>query len=181
VGFSTEQNSVVLDFLNSASYFEILLVTAVIAPLSEEASFRLMITKNKYTFASGAFLMLLFVYSRIQLNGVFIILSIITLPLIWIAILSPTKLVERLIHDNLLALILFSTSVFALSHLVNFRGFETFWYLIPILVMTQFYSGTVYAFMKLRFGFEYAILSHALFNALIVTYIEIFGPFYLFG
>jgi membrane protease YdiL (CAAX protease family) len=69
----------------------------------------------------------------------------------------------RLWHDHFGWLVYGSTVLFAVVHVLNFEGAPLpAW---PLLVLPQFVTGLVLAWMRVRHGVGSAILLHALFNA----------------
>lgn len=61
-----------------------------------------------------------------------------------------------------------SALVFGIVHLSNYLGLEGPWFLAPLLVVPQCVIGVFLGFIRLRYGFVWAIVSHS-FHNLILT------------
>ncbi|WP_187395040.1 CPBP family glutamic-type intramembrane protease [Pigmentiphaga aceris] len=59
-----------------------------------------------------------------------------------------------------------SVLAFALGHLGNYQGGDTAWWLLPLVVLPQWFTGLVLAWMRVRQGIGAAIAMHAGFNSL---------------
>ena len=66
------------------------------------------------------------------------------------------------------------TVCFAFLHLTNFDSSFT-WYLAPILVLPQFVLGAMLGYIRAVDGFVYAVLFHALHNAIAIVPILYFS------
>ncbi|MBI2448427.1 CPBP family intramembrane metalloprotease [Candidatus Microgenomates bacterium] len=53
-----------------------------------------------------------------------------------------------------------SAILFGLDHLSNFSNFSNFWFLIPFFILPQATGGLILGFLRMRYGFKYAILGH---------------------
>lgn len=72
-----------------------------------------------------------------------------------------------------------SVLVFAALHLWNFRLNEMNWWLMPLLVLPQWFTGMVLGWMRVRDGIGVAIVMHMVFNAgpiLLVFFLLQFSP-----
>ncbi len=59
-----------------------------------------------------------------------------------------------------------SCGIFALVHLANFDRFDGLYPLMLILVLPQLFAGIGFAFARMKWGFWYGVLCHALHNAI---------------
>lgn len=59
-----------------------------------------------------------------------------------------------------------SVLAFALMHLGNYQGGDASWWLLPLVVLPQWFTGLVLAWTRVRHGIGAAIVLHAGFNAL---------------
>jgi membrane protease YdiL (CAAX protease family) len=59
-----------------------------------------------------------------------------------------------------------SVVAFALMHLGNYRSADAAWWLLPLVVLPQWFTGMVLAWTRVRHGIGAAIVLHAGFNAL---------------
>lgn len=65
------------------------------------------------------------------------------------------------------------TLAFGLIHMGNYTGYESYWWLAPILVAPQLNAGLFLGFIRVRFGLLWAIGLHGAYNLLLL------GPFLL--
>lgn len=63
----------------------------------------------------------------------------------------------------------FSAIVFALIHITNYNSNSTIIYLIPILVLPQFFIGLFIGYLRVRYNFMLGYLFHAIHNAIFIT------------
>lgn len=61
-----------------------------------------------------------------------------------------------------------SILLFGLVHLFNFTEYENAIWLAPLLIAPQLITGLFLTFIRVRMGFVYGVLYHALFNALLI-------------
>jgi membrane protease YdiL (CAAX protease family) len=61
------------------------------------------------------------------------------------------------------------TLLFAIVHLGNFPGLSDHWFLAPILISPPFCLGIFLGFVRVRFGLLYAMLFHAVYNAILLA------------
>lgn len=58
-----------------------------------------------------------------------------------------------------------STALFAALHLYNFTFSQVPWWFLPLLILPQFVTGLVLAWLRVRRGIGASIILHAVFNA----------------
>ena len=58
-----------------------------------------------------------------------------------------------------------STLLFAGVHLYNFQFNKVSWLVLPLLILTQFVTGLVLAWLRVRRGIGASVVLHAVFNA----------------
>jgi membrane protease YdiL (CAAX protease family) len=63
-----------------------------------------------------------------------------------------------------------SAIFFALVHIGNYKDFDysAYFYLVPLLVSPQFLGGLILGYIRLNQGMKWAIIFHAVFNALLL-------------
>ena len=54
---------------------------------------------------------------------------------------------------------------FGFIHIFNFEAYENALWMAPLLILPQLVTGLFLAFVRVRMGFAYGVLFHALFNA----------------
>lgn len=63
-------------------------------------------------------------------------------------------------------LVITSILVFAWIHGGNILSFSEFWFLAPLFTLSQLVGGFTFAFIRLRYGLKYSMLSHSIENAI---------------
>lgn len=174
-GYVTEDNSLILDFFEENTFITIFFLAAIIAPLAEELAYRFFLSTNHKIFTSGLLILGAYTYLSQAFSIPGLIIALATL--IFVTVFSTLKKEKRdiVLKKYFRAITVISLVIFAAIHLSNYQNLHTIWYLSPLLVATQFFSGGVYAMMRLRYGFEYSIITHALYNGVIIVYLEIIG------
>ena len=57
---------------------------------------------------------------------------------------------------------------FGLIHIFNFEAYENALWMAPLLILPQLVTGLFLGFVRVRMGFMYGVLFHALFNAILL-------------
>jgi len=180
LGYDANENNLLSDFIQNNSFLTVLLLSSVTAPITEEVSFRLFLDRNRYVFAIGLLLLNVFVLSVIGLSLILIPLVVLTIPFALSALLLSKDSFLTSIYERLFPLWVWgSTILFSLMHLANYTNLEQIGPLALLFVITQLISGSLYVFLRIRFGFWYCFASHALFNGIVITYINFFGQIQL--
>ena len=160
---------------NTNVYITFFISAVIVGPLIEEIAYRLPLRVSKQYSALG-FSALIFIwvsklYYRTMVFSSEGLISKITLALlgglIVFFILRNTKTLHRLElfwKNNLRTVVYFSVVLFGYMHLFNFE--ITKWTILfsPLLVLPQIIMGFVFTYARLKFGFIYAIVTHALLN-----------------
>lgn len=149
-----------------------LFVTAVVAaPLLEESIFRLPLRGSVFDWVfSGSMLMLIGVAWATKLEysvmiGVGTALAGLN-GYIWRSI--GQRLVLPKIYENYPRLIFYGlTGLFGAIHITNY-GFQV-WPLLPILVLPQIIIGAWLGFIRLHYGFGWAVLAHSFHNGCLLV------------
>lgn len=61
-------------------------------------------------------------------------------------------------------LVYVSAIAFASLHIFNFSFSLDYWFLLPVLVISQFFGGLIITFIRVRLNFYYGVLYHVLWN-----------------
>lgn len=174
LGYNSEDNNSVVEFVNTNPLLQILFAVAVIAPLLEEACFRLFLTSSKQIFTIGLAACTLIIFNYITNLTIYGIVAGLMMVIILITLFTPQKTIQALLQKHFRFLVWFSTICFALVHLFNYENITPYWYLIPLIVSTQFVSGTFYSFIRLKFGFYSGILMHSVFNTVVIIIVQFY-------
>ncbi|MDR7129933.1 membrane protease YdiL (CAAX protease family) [Algoriphagus sp. 4150] len=130
-----------------------------LAPLLEEPIFRLHLDLKITSIWWGLGLSILMISQQWYVTAVFIVYLVYLLLKVF-----------RHRPPNLKFVIYTSSTFFALIHLGNFSNFELadHFYWIPFLVAAQFFIGLILSYIRLTYGIWYAILFHAVYNAILI-------------
>ncbi len=152
---------------------EMLIKAVLFAPITEECLFRLLL-KPKYNNLI-IFLLLMLPLSLYVLSKesyiTFTIISTIEL-IILMTILQNTYLykLQKCIIKHFRFFFYFSILSFGLVHITNFTFPKiNFWVILctPLLVSPQIFMGSIFGYIRMRFGFTYSVLLHTTINGVI--------------
>ena len=68
-----------------------------------------------------------------------------------------------------------SCLLFGIVHIYNFPNADELMAVAPLLTFPQFFLGTILGFLRVRFGFWYNVLFHAIHNAALIVPVIVFG------
>lgn len=130
-----------------------------LAPVLEEPVYRLHLDLKKSSILWSLGLSLLLINSTWY-----------PLVLFWIYLIYLYVKVNQGQTPNLKFVVYFSTAMFALVHMGNFIDFDygKYFYLVPLLVSAQFVIGLVLSYIRLNHGMKWAIIFHAVYNAVLI-------------
>lgn len=130
-----------------------------VAPLLEENVYRLHLDFKKSSILWGLGLSLLLI-SEVW----------IPIALLWVYLFFLMYKVNKGETPNLRSSIFISSGLFALVHLSNFTDFDysKYFYWVPFLVGAQFLIGLVLSYIRLNYGMKWALIFHAVYNALVI-------------
>jgi len=66
-------------------------------------------------------------------------------------------------------LVYFSAITFAAVHIFNFSFSLDYWFLLPVLVFSQFFGGLIITFIRVRLNFYFAVFYHMFWNLFFIT------------
>lgn len=83
---------------------------------------------------------------------------------------SPSKFFKRLQHHYFPAIFYLSAAIFGLAHAMNYDNQMTFVFalLVPFLIVSQFFTGLILGYLRVRLGFFWGFLFHAVWNFLFI-------------
>ncbi|MBS9523760.1 CPBP family intramembrane metalloprotease [Litoribacter alkaliphilus] len=139
----------------------ILLLVGVLAPFGEELVFRFPLNIKLKSFLVALAFSILVMFSEFW-----------PLMLAYILILLSIFIVKKIGKPVPLKwLVYFSSAIFALIHLGNYQelDFLAYWYLMPFLVLSQFFGGLILCFLRLSHGLWLAIYFHAFWNTVLMS------------
>ncbi|MEM1312299.1 MAG: CPBP family glutamic-type intramembrane protease [Patescibacteria group bacterium] len=175
-GYSQEDNNIIIDYLSSTSAWEVILIIVILGPILEELAFRLYLKPYKRSFLIGIYFYLLllistlFSYTESLTNAYYLIGSVIfaTLIIIGSFIFIKKVWIEKVIEKYFRFLVYLSTITFGLIHITNYENLNQYWWLSLLLVLPQLIVGAVLPYVRVRLGFIWSILTHSLYNAILV-------------
>jgi len=135
----------------------------VLAPLVEEIMFRL-VFKPKRVY----FLVILLPWLCVYFNLYFFIFGLIVSAFLLFFLITKYEKVEKLFLKNFTVLVYSSSIVFGLIHITNYDIEYSFIYIFLAFVffLPKIIGGLSLIFIRIKFGFVYAILTHSFFNLL---------------
>ena len=179
VAANLQASNAVEDFAKTVPIGQIFLLAVVLAPLWEEAAFRLPLRYTPINLAIpislGVLLLLSVLISSNVLPagiGLPMLLAIILLGVmlrLWLKEVSPKKI--HTFYAKWIGWFFYGSAIsFGLIHLGNFTSFEgQAWLLAPLLVLPQTALGVFLGFIRLKHGFWWAVFTHAFHNACAIT------------
>lgn len=66
-------------------------------------------------------------------------------------------------------LVYFSAITFAAVHIFNFSFSLDYWFLLPLLVFSQFFGGLIITFIRVRLNFYFAVFYHMFWNLFFIV------------
>ncbi|WP_143959667.1 CPBP family intramembrane glutamic endopeptidase [Litoribacter populi] len=147
-------------FLKESPYL-ILILVGIVAPLWEELIFRYPLNLKK-----KGLLTALVMSAFMAVGDLWPVMVGYMLFLIWMFVSSK---IGKPLHIKWIVYI--SSAFFAIIHLGNFEDLDYlgYWYLMPLLVLTQFFGGLILCFLRLSHGLWLAIYFHAFWNILLIS------------
>ncbi len=160
---------------NSVQSRILLLLPLVLGPILEEISFRLWIGNAKYipiSFTVGFLVVNLFIRGFISIGSLiqnvpFLASSaIIYVFLTFLIKRSPIKVQQVNLYPRVSIFI--SAILFGFIHITHFIISKNVILLSPIIIMPFLIMGILYGYIRVKFGFGYAIATHVLYNVLAI-------------
>lgn len=148
----------ILEILEKNKWLVAVLVI-IFAPILEEPVYRLHLDLKKSSILWSLGLSLLLI------NSIWYPLAIF-----WIYLIYLYVKVNQGQSPNLKFVVYFSSAMFALVHMGNFIDFDygKYFYVVPLLVAAQFVIGLVLSYIRLNHGMKWAIIFHAVYNAVLI-------------
>lgn len=153
----------------NVSYYQRVFYGLVLGPFVEEIYFRLIYVFNKrnlsIVFCTSLILTIFFIVKAEPIKAyVFIAIS-----LIYCLLLLSFARISRIISTYFKIFFYCLAMVFAFLHLSNFSGVNSLEYLLAIfIIIPQFILGIILGYLRLNYGFIYAVGFHMMVNISIV-------------
>jgi hypothetical protein len=178
VGYSQDQNNIVLESLSGIPAWVSLLLVIIVGPITEELAFRFFLKADKIGFLLGSLFYFYFV-SNTLLNYFsldkenFYTLTLALAGLFGFVLsyfLLHKDTLRKYITSHFRALVYFSAVSFGLIHITNYENIGKYWWLTPLLVFPQLIVGFVLPFVRTKAGFIWSFLTHSLYNFILAIY-----------
>ena len=184
-GYSEEDfaiTEIVMDF----PYLLVFFLVAVWAPISEEIAFRLWLRFSPLNWALGLSFFLLFAVSFLDFafipqnfftlnswTGVFsmVLFLLVSGSIIYrVLCYEKVRLLVKSFFEKRFKIFFYTLAIlFAALHIANYDvNFLEIWYFAPILVFPQLFLSFTISFVRMRYGFSWAVLTHALNNVVAI-------------
>jgi hypothetical protein len=165
--------------INEAPLWFVVVLGAIIAPALEETIFRLSLRFRPIYFSlSTAVICFYFsgtIFRNIEetLQSFFLLRIILPLfigGLMYILIkFTPLNSLLSKMYKRFFAVIFYiSAIVFGLIHISNYTERGTVLFMLPLLVLPQIIVGFVLGYVRIKYGFRYSYLLHAIFNGALI-------------
>ncbi|MEM9136031.1 MAG: CPBP family glutamic-type intramembrane protease [Cyanobacteria bacterium P01_F01_bin.42] len=159
--------------LDSVTTAQFLFMAVVFAPLIEEVLFRLPLRFSRLNLGLPLVIVMFSLSSiavgliPVPLTGVSWLVLFALGTLLGAAVISrlDRKGGSRLFSQHLRGLTYVSAIVFGSVHIMNYP--QSAWVVMPILVLPQTILGFLLVYVRIRFGFLWAVYTHALHNLLV--------------
>ncbi|NJK29195.1 MAG: CPBP family intramembrane metalloprotease [Acaryochloris sp. RU_4_1] len=179
IAANLQSSNAVEDLAKTMSVVEILILVVGVAPLWEEAVFRLPLRYTPSNLAIpislGMILVVLMFVGKDLSKAVFLAFLGVVMVLgvalrFWLKEKVGSKTIHRF-YEKWIGWLFYGLAIsFGLVHLSNFTSLAgQAWLLAPLLVLPQTALGIFLGFIRLRYGFWWSVLTHAFHNACALT------------
>jgi hypothetical protein len=193
-GYSGEEFALT-EFVEELPIFLVILFVAVWAPISEELAFRLGLRFSPLNWGIGGAFLCFFILSFFDIpflpegffsfgswGGIFSIILFLVFFAVLIFFFLKINRIQRFlkrIHTKFFTIIFyFFTLSFAIMHFTNYDvNFKEIWYFAPLLIVPQLFLSFTISFVRMRYGFSWAIFAHFLNNFMALIPVLLITPF----
>jgi hypothetical protein len=154
----------------------------ILAPLLEEAAFRMGLKFSPFRLSFSLALLSYFFYpSILSFIGINLTKELTTfIPLILLIviglffgfifrILNENQSIERFYKKYFFIIFYSLVVIFAIVHIMNYSNFNQIWFLTPLIVAPQFLGGITMGFIRINFGLQWSIIQHMLWNGFLFS------------
>jgi hypothetical protein len=166
-------------FVQSSSYWELLLIGGILLPLTEEIGFRLPLHFHPVSLGISIVYILMLLHSvfssqnssffgsnNLIMMGIFILIgSSCTILFFW-----KRTSIETVWHTHFRWIYYGFAILFGFMHISNLSS-SSLWiyFLSPLIILPQFISGLVMGYIRLQFGFLWGFAFHAIWNSALLS------------
>lgn len=153
--------------IHSMPISKVILLVAILFPFIEELMFRLWLERGRYNHLISGVICLSYIVYLLFTGGLYRNPFGIYSSLIVCFVILLSRYTRAL---NSIKLSLFVSSVlFSFAHIANFSGFESIdAYKLPFLVFPQLLGGLTMGYLRINYGFRYAVFAHCFTNLVVV-------------
>jgi len=162
--------------------FTLFFLGVILAPLLEEAAFRMGLKFSPFRLSFSLALLSYFFYpSILSFIGINLTKELTTfIPLILLIviglffgfifrILNENQSIERFYKKYFFIIFYSLVVIFAIVHIMNYSNFNQIWFLTPLIVAPQFLGGITMGFIRINFGLQWSIIQHMLWNGFLFS------------
>jgi hypothetical protein len=178
VGYSQDQNNIVLESLSEIPAWVSLVLVTIVGPMTEELAFRFFLRANKAVFLLGGLFYFCFIsntlvnYLRVSDENFYSIVLVLSGLLVFLVsyFVLPTEKIKTFVTKHFRSLVYISAISFGLMHITNYESVGKYWCLAPLLVLPQLIVGFMLPFIRTKAGFIWSFLTHSLYNSILAIY-----------
>jgi hypothetical protein len=174
-GFIDNDQNLMVQRISKGNIYFLTLIVSVAAPIMEELIFRLPLRLKKYNFIPFILIVLLLNSLGIinhYTNGLswYYVLPVFITVLALIVVFTPTYFskISTYLKSKYGWYFYFIALLFGFYHLINYRFTIQVLFFAPLLVLPQIVAGLLLGYIRIRFGFIWGILLHAIHNLLFI-------------
>ncbi|KAI9130871.1 type II CAAX prenyl endopeptidase Rce1 family protein [Acaryochloris sp. CCMEE 5410] len=174
-----ESSNKVLEFAQTVSFWQIILFAVILAPLWEEAVFRLPLRYTPINLALPFGLGMMLIVSFLTSAGILppvagmpsltgmVVLAVV----LWLWLRQLDSQPIHAFYEKWIGWLFYGLALaFGLIHVSNFTSLGVQALLLaPLLVLPQTVIGVFLGFIRLKYGFWWAVLTHGFHNACAIT------------
>ncbi|MEM9535550.1 MAG: CPBP family intramembrane glutamic endopeptidase [Cyanobacteria bacterium P01_E01_bin.45] len=166
----TEGDHILYDEVLSELSVWLVLLLVLILPAVEELIFRLPLRPSALGFSIPTSIVILYLLGLVGVNlAILPVVGLMLLGLNFYLFIRPLKLplLERIYGRFSRSIFYISAILFGAIHITNYSG--RVWALMPLLVLPQFILGLFLGFVRVRYGFGWAIFAHGFHNGCLIA------------
>jgi len=185
-GYS-EDDFMLIEVIQEFPYLLTFLLVALWAPLSEEIAFRLWLRFSRFNWALGLSLLSFFYISFSEpqfipegafsldswygaFSSIVYILFVFVFIYLFLSLKNVSVVIEKIFKKYFSYFFFTSALLFAFLHITNYNvDLVSIWYYAPLLIFPQIFLSFMISFIRMRYGFSWAVITHSLNNAIAIT------------
>ncbi|MDQ3099261.1 MAG: CPBP family glutamic-type intramembrane protease [bacterium] len=164
----------------NGEFWEVLFLGVVLAPLIEEITFRLPLRYHRAYLLLSSFMVIRIIVvfflrqSFPNLAQTSLMAGVIPLVLTTgVYFLLRLERVEKRVinfYTNRFPLLFYTATIlFGLMHITNYSNVQNIVLIVLLLCIPQLIVGSILGFIRIRYGFAYALLMHAIYNGILLV------------